>query len=40
MRNRVVIAKNIFCKPRMSRQSAAATQVARVERSNGRKVNL
>jgi hypothetical protein len=40
MKNSVVIAKIIFCKPRMSWRSAAATQVARVERSNGRKVNL
>jgi hypothetical protein len=40
MKFQVVVAKTVFCKPRMSWRSAAATQVARVERSNGRKVNL
>ena len=34
------LQKNSFCKPRMSWHVAAATQVARVERSNGREVNL
>jgi hypothetical protein len=35
-----VIANPGVCKSGMSWRSAAATQVARVERSNGRKVKL